>query len=111
MGMPFLGDTKVQSEGRYPEAIIQMPFNLHLAPGCAREKAVLLNEKMSSFIIFFGDQYAVRAKVDPLFNLFCYSNVAFSLTLSMFQAHKKPLLKCIEVQNELVSHLSGLLMP
>lgn len=51
--MPFLSATEVQLEGRYPEAVFQMPFNLHSAPGCAREKAVLLDKKMSSFITFF----------------------------------------------------------
>lgn len=64
MGMPFLGDTKVQLEGRYPEAIFQMSFNLHSAPGCAREKAVLLNKKDQLFYYFFCGQYGVCAKVN-----------------------------------------------
>lgn len=111
MGMPFLSDTKVQLEGRYPEAIFQMPFNLHSAPGCAREKAVLLDKKMSPFITFVMVNMVLVLKLATLFNLFYYSSVAFSLTLSIFQAHKKPVLKCIEVKNELVSDLSGILMP
>lgn len=88
-----------------------MPFNLHSAPGCAREKVVLLNIKMSSFITFFVISTVFMLKLTALFNLFYYSSVAFSHTLIMFQAHKKSFLKCIEVQNELVSHLSGIPLP
>lgn len=108
--MPFLGDTKVQLEGRYPEALFLMPFNLYSAPGCTREKAVLLNKKMSSFITFFLVNMVFVLKSTTLLNLFYYSSVVSSLTLSMFQAHKKLFLKCIEVKNEL-SHLSGILRP
>lgn len=63
MGRPSLGDTKIQLE-RSPEALFQMAFNLHSAPGCARQKAVLLNKKMSSYWYFFCGQYGVCAKVN-----------------------------------------------